>query len=58
MDIKGKIKNFLTNSKHILNISYRPTSEEFDRSAKVIVIGILIIGLLGFIIGLIVSLLI
>ena len=57
LDIKGKFRNFIVNSKHVLNISYRPTHEEFDRSAKVIVIGILIIGFLGFIIGLIISLL-
>ena len=57
LDIKGKFRNFIVNSKHVLNISYRPTHEEFNRSAKVIVIGILIIGFLGFIIGLIISLL-
>ena len=57
LDIKGKFRNFVVNSKHVLNISYRPTHEEFNRSAKVIVIGILIIGFLGFIIGLIISLL-
>ncbi|MGC8537363.1 MAG: protein translocase SEC61 complex subunit gamma [Candidatus Micrarchaeia archaeon] len=56
LDIKGKFRNFIVNSKHVLNISYRPTHEEFNRSAKVIVIGILIIGFLGFIIGLIISL--
>ena len=57
LNVKSKLKNFIVNSKHIINISYRPTNEEFNRSAKIIVIGILIMGFIGFIIGLIISLL-
>ncbi len=54
----GRIKAFIDNSRHVLNISYKPTNEEFKRSAKMIIISILIIGAAGFIIGIIVSLLI
>jgi protein translocase SEC61 complex gamma subunit len=56
MNILGALKNFIDNSRHVLNISYRPTNEEFKRSAKMIIITILIIGVAGFIIGIIVSL--
>lgn len=51
-----KLNNFITNAKHVLNISYRPTNEEFKRSAKIIILGILAIGIMGFIIGMVVSL--
>ena len=56
MGIGSKFKNFIDNSRHVLNISYRPTNEEFKKSAKMIIISILIIGVAGFIIGIIVSL--
>lgn len=56
MAIAQRLKMFIDNSRHVLSISYKPTNEEFKRSAKLIIIGILIIGAIGFVIGLIVSL--
>lgn len=56
MDIGGKLNRFMDNSKHVLAVSYKPDSAEFNRSAKVILLGILIIGLLGYVISLIVTL--
>ena len=50
-----RLTTFLTNARHILNISYKPSNEEFNRSARVILLGILLIGALGFIISLIVG---
>ncbi|MGH2638527.1 MAG: protein translocase SEC61 complex subunit gamma [Rhabdochlamydiaceae bacterium] len=58
MAIVQKLKTFIDNARHVLSISYKPTNEEFKRSAKLIIIGILIIGAIGFVIGIIVSLLI
>lgn len=58
LDLKGRLTRFMENSKHVLNISYRPTNEEFKRSAKVIILGILVIGVVGFVIGVIISLLV
>ena len=55
MAIVQRLKTFIDNSKHVLSISYKPTNQEFKRSAKLIIIGILIIGAIGFVIGLIVS---
>ena len=46
---------FIDNSKHILHTSYKPTQDEFNRTAKVVIIGILLIGFVGFIISLIVG---
>jgi protein translocase SEC61 complex gamma subunit len=42
----------------VLSISYKPTDQEYRKSAKLIVIGILLIGLLGFVIAVAVSLVI
>ena len=57
MDLKlgYRLRAFLTNARHILNISYKPGNEEFNRSAKVILLGILLIGALGFIISIIIG---
>ncbi len=49
-------KAFAGNSRHVLNISYKPTTDEFRKSAKMIIISILIIGIAGFLIGVVVSL--
>ncbi len=50
------MKNFIQNSRHIISISYKPNRAEFNRSAKIIILGILIVGSLGFFIALIISL--
>jgi protein translocase SEC61 complex gamma subunit len=55
LNLGHRFRSFLANAKHILNISYRPSQQEFSRSAKVILLGILLIGFLGFIISLIVG---
>ncbi len=55
LNIMPKLRTFFTNSKHILNISYKPSNEEFNKSARVILLGILIIGALGFIISIIIG---
>lgn len=49
------LKAFWSNSKHIMHTSYKPSGVEFNKTAKIIIIGILIIGFLGFIISLIIS---
>lgn len=56
MDIIGTLKKFITDSRHVLAISYKPTQDEFKRAAKIIIIGIVIIGMLGLIMAIIVSL--
>jgi protein translocase SEC61 complex gamma subunit len=58
MDMIKTLRTFIDNSKHVLAISYKPTRDEFDKSAKLIIIGILLIGTVGFIIAILVSLII
>ncbi len=50
-----RIKAFLSNSRHILNVSYKPDASEFNKTARIILLGILLIGLLGFVISVIVG---
>jgi protein transport protein SEC61 subunit gamma-like protein len=54
LNIIGGIKNFIENSKRVMNISYKPTMEEFRKSSKVVLLGILLIGISGFVIGFII----
>jgi protein transport protein SEC61 subunit gamma-like protein len=54
MTIATRFREFIDNSRRILNISYKPSNEEFRKTAKVILLGIILIGAVGFIIGLIV----
>lgn len=42
----------------MLSVSYKPTDAEFRKSAKLIIFGILLMGTLGFVISIIVSLII
>ncbi|MEM3260739.1 MAG: protein translocase SEC61 complex subunit gamma [Candidatus Micrarchaeaceae archaeon] len=58
LNIAKRLKGFIENSRHILNISYKPTPEEFSRSAKIILLGILIIGVSGMIISIIITLIV
>ncbi len=51
-------RKFMENSKHVMSVSYKPTNKEFSKSAKVIILGIVLIGALGFIIAIMVSLLV
>ena len=58
MGILDSIKKFIDNSRHVLSISYKPNRPEFERAAKLIIFGILLIGVVGFVIAILVSLII
>ncbi len=47
------IKSFLNKCKRVWHTLKKPSKEEFEKIAKVSAIGILILGLIGFIIALI-----
>ena len=49
----GKLKRFVRESIRVLKITKKPTKEEFKTISKVSGLGILIIGLIGFIVHLI-----
>ncbi|MEM3827408.1 MAG: protein translocase SEC61 complex subunit gamma [Candidatus Micrarchaeaceae archaeon] len=57
-NIIGALRNFYNDSKRIISISYKPSTDEFNKSAKIILLGILIIGVLGLILAVIISLII
>lgn len=42
----------------MLSVSYKPTDAEFRKSAKLIIFGIVLMGAMGFVISIIVSLII
>lgn len=45
------IMDFLADSKRVLEISYKPDSVTFMRTIKIVLIGTIILGVLGFIIA-------
>lgn len=49
----GKLKNFVRECVRVVKITKKPTKEEFKTISKVSGLGILIIGLIGFIVHLI-----
>ncbi len=54
----ASMKRFYEESKHIMSVSYKPTHDEFMRTLKIVVLGIVILGFMGFIIALILQLLV
>ncbi len=57
MDVSKSISGFISDSKRVLAISYKPDQKTFNRTLKIVLLGTLIIGVLGFIIATIISLL-
>ncbi len=56
MNVVASLRVFVRNSRHILSISYKPNQLEFNKSAKIIILGILLVGTLGLVLAIIVSL--
>jgi protein transport protein SEC61 subunit gamma and related proteins len=52
----NNFKNFIASSRRILNISQKPTRKEFLFMSKIIALGIVIIGIIGYLVKLIASL--
>ena len=51
----GKAKSFLMKCKRVWLVLKKPTRKEFEMITKVSAVGILILGLLGFLISIIMS---
>lgn len=51
----GKFKDFISSSRRILSISKKPTKKEFWFMAKIVAIGIVVIGIIGYLVKLIAS---
>ena len=50
-----EIKKFLTQCKRVFVVATKPTSQEFRQTAKITGLGIVLIGLVGFLIWLALS---
>ncbi|MGB9837841.1 protein translocase SEC61 complex subunit gamma [Methanothermobacter sp.] len=57
MKYRDSVLNFIKQSKRVLKVSKKPTSEEYLNVSKVTGIGIILIGVIGFIITIIAQLL-
>jgi len=53
--IMTSLNNFFASSRRILNISKKPTSKEFWTMAKIIGLGVAVIGIIGYLVKLIAS---
>ena len=58
MSMISNFGSFINNARHILYVSYKPGSDRFKRTAKIIILGIIVIGAVGFVIAIIISLLV
>ena len=52
-----KLKSFYYDAKHVSSVSYRPDLDTFKRTLKIVLIGIIILGILGFVISTLINLL-
>jgi len=56
MELMGKLKAFYDKSKRVWLVLKKPNRKEFEMVAKVSAIGILILGVLGFLVSIIIKL--
>ncbi|MBU5678610.1 MAG: protein translocase SEC61 complex subunit gamma [Candidatus Aenigmatarchaeota archaeon] len=57
-NIKDRIKSFILQCKRVLLVASKPNKEEFRQAVKITGIGIVILGLIGFIIFLVFQILV
>ncbi|MCX6804361.1 MAG: protein translocase SEC61 complex subunit gamma [Candidatus Diapherotrites archaeon] len=53
MNVNEMIGNFIADAKRILIVSKKPTMEEYKRMALIVALGMVLIGIIAFIIYLI-----
>ena len=56
MNVQERIDKFVKDSKRVLKVSRKPDAQEYKELAKVSAIGVVIIGVMGFVIVLLGSL--
>ena len=56
MNVQERIDKFVKDSKRVLKVSRKPDAQEYKELAKVSAIGVVIIGVVGFVIVLLGSL--
>lgn len=48
-------KDFYSDAKHVMSVSYKPDMDTFKRTLKIVIIGIILLGVLGFILYVIIN---
>lgn len=51
LNVPKMLKDFLSDSKRVLDISYKPDMETFKRTLKIVLVGTIILGAIGFLIS-------
>ncbi len=49
------LKNFYSDAKHVASVSYKPDQATFKRTLKVVLVGILILGIMAFIVSFVIN---
>ncbi len=49
------VRQFFADSQRMLNISYKPGMNEFKRTLKIVLLGTIVLGIMGYIISIIVG---
>ena len=50
MDVKERIDKFIKDSKRVLKVSKKPDKQEYFELAKVTSLGVVIVGVIGFVV--------
>ncbi|VVC04927.1 Uncharacterised protein [Candidatus Burarchaeum australiense] len=53
--VLDKLKSFISRSRRVLNVSHRPRTQEYWMMAKTVSVGMVLIGLAGFVITIVFS---
>jgi protein transport protein SEC61 subunit gamma and related proteins len=53
MELLSRVKSFIIESRRVLTITRKPTNQELKTIIKVAGVGVLLIGLIGFVISMI-----
>jgi protein transport protein SEC61 subunit gamma-like protein len=56
LNIKESLGRFMEDSKRIFIVSKKPTKEEYKRMALIVALGIVLIGIIGYVIYLVFAL--
>lgn len=52
------LTKFREGAVHVLSVSYKPNMSQFQKTLKIVLVGTLIVGVLGYLISIIIKLLI
>ncbi len=53
-----KIVQFYDDAKRMISISYKPGTNEFKRTLKIVLLGTIVLGIMGYIISIIIGLIV